>query len=320
MYDIVSLGETLIDFTPSGKSSTGMDLFAANPGGAPANMLAMNTKLGGRNAFIGMVGKDAFGDFLELTMVSAGIDCRNLIKSEDYHTTLAFVHLDSSGNRSFSFYRKPGADIMLTWNDVDRSLLEDCRIFHFGGVSLTDEPVASTTLMAASYARDHGALISYDPNYRPALWNGDEAAAVQMKKGLEIADIIKVSYEEMVMLSGEKDIKKGAAKLLETGSSLVMVTLGPEGSCAVSASGFASRPAYPVATIDTTGAGDAFLGAVLYKLGKCSRQDLSMYDSSKLGNLIEFGNATGSLTTTGLGAIPSMPEASDIENLMRANS
>ncbi|MEI3014201.1 MAG: carbohydrate kinase [Ruthenibacterium lactatiformans] len=176
MFDIVALGESLIDFTPSGENSQGMALFARNPGGAPANVLAMAAKLGGKTAFIGKVGDDAFGAFLKKTMEDAGVDVRGLRMTREYPTTLAFVQLTPEGNRSFTFYRKPGADVMLAPAEVDRALLRDCRIFHFGSVSLTDEPCRTATLEAAREAKAAGAMISYDPNYRPFLWDSAERA------------------------------------------------------------------------------------------------------------------------------------------------
>jgi fructokinase len=207
MFDVVALGESLIDFTPCGLNAAGMLMFSRNPGGAPANVLAMNAKLRGKTAFIGMVGKNDFGLFLRKTMEESGINCDGLRYSDDVPTTIAFVQLNEHGDRSFTFYRKLGADIMLTWNDVDKRMLETCHIFHFGSVSLTDEPCRSETFEAAKHARAHGALISYDPNYRPLLWRSEEEAALEMKRPLGMTDILKVSKEEMVLLTGETSLE-----------------------------------------------------------------------------------------------------------------
>ena len=193
MYDIVALGESLIDFTPAGINEMGMPLFSQNPGGAPANVLAMASKLGRSTAFVGKVGRDAFGRFLQEHMEKAGIDCSALRRDDRVPTTLAFVQLDEYGDRSFSFYRDPGADVMLRPEEVDDTLLEGCRIFHFGSVSLTKEPCRGTTLWAARRAREAGALISYDPNYRPFLWPSVEAARRALCAALELTDILKVS-------------------------------------------------------------------------------------------------------------------------------
>ena len=230
MFDIVALGESLIDFTPSGENSQGMALFARNPGGAPANVLAMAAKLGGKTAFIGKVGDDAFGAFLKKTMEDAGVDVRGLRMTREYPTTLAFVQLTPEGDRSFTFYRKPSADVMLAPAEVDRALLRDCRIFHFGSVSLTDEPCRTATLEAAREAKAAGAMISYDPNYRPFLWDSAERAREALLAALPLADIVKVSEEEMELLTGEVQLAAGADAVAARGAALVLVTLGPRGA------------------------------------------------------------------------------------------
>ena len=230
MYDIVALGESLIDFTPAGINEMGMPLFSQNPGGAPANVLAMASKLGRSTAFVGKVGRDAFGRFLQEHMEKAGIDCSALRRDDRVPTTLAFVQLDEYGDRSFSFYRDPGADVMLRPEEVDDTLLEGCRIFHFGSVSLTKEPCRGTTLWAARRAREAGALISYDPNYRPFLWPSVEAARRALCAALELTDILKVSEEEMCLLTGESTLPGGAEKLQAMGPSAVFITRGKEGA------------------------------------------------------------------------------------------
>ncbi|NMA66879.1 MAG: carbohydrate kinase [Clostridiaceae bacterium] len=313
MFDVVALGESLIDFTPSGYNNAGNMLFARNPGGAPANVLAMNSKLGGKTAFIGMVGRDDFGEFLSQTMKKAGIDCRGLRYSDSIPTTLAFVHLNNKGDRSFSFYRKPGADIMLTWDDVDKTLLENCRIFHFGGVSLTDEPVCTATFEAVKFAKKHGALISYDPNYRPLLWESEETAIQHLKRMLEYTDILKVSQEEMEMLTGENSVEKGAEILYNCGISVVTVTLGPDGAYYYTKGGRGFSKAFPVKTIDTTGAGDAFLGTLHYYLSGKSLDEINSLDDVKWQHIMKLCNAAGSLTTTAYGAIPAMPGMKEIQ-------
>ncbi len=200
MFDVVALGESLIDFTPNGTNAQGIELFARNPGGAPANVLAMNARLGGKTAFIGKVGKDGFGDFLRQTLVESSIDVSGLVIDEKIPTTLAFVQLDSKGDRSFTFYRNPGADVMLTSAEVNRNLIDDAAIFHFGSVSLTSDPSRTATLEAARYARQQGKLVSFDPNYRPLLWEHPADAVVQMQEGVKLADLLKVSEEEIATL------------------------------------------------------------------------------------------------------------------------
>ena len=317
MYDIAGLGEILIDFTPAGVDDCGRTLFARNPGGAVANVLAMNAILGGRCAFMGKVGADSFGDFLRASLVKYGVDCHGLSVSRTVPTTLAFVHLDERGERSFTFYRKPGADILLEEREIRRPLLENCRFFHFGGVSLTDEPLRSTTLSAVAYAREHGALISYDPNYRPPLWEDETQAAFELMSPLSETDILKVSDEEMALLTGVTDLCTGAEILCGSGPVLVLVTLGEQGAFYYTRRWHGLLPAYPVAVTDTTGAGDAFLGALLFCLrGKKNRQELEELSEKELQQAVRFAVAAGSLTTTAAGAMPAMPDYAAIKALL----
>ncbi len=317
MFDIAALGESLIDFTPCGRNESGMNLFAQNPGGAPANVLAMAAKLGGKTAFIGKVGDDDFGRFLKSEMEKASIDVSGLLTDPEHNTTLAFVHLSESGDRSFSFYRKNCADIFLRPEEVNRSILKGCRIFHFGSVSLTDEPCRGATIYAAKAAKDEGALISYDPNYRPLLWDCERRAAEEMRNALELADIVKVSEEEMRLLSGKNDLLEGSAELARGGAALVVVTLGPGGAFFYNGSAHGLVPAYDVKTIDTTGAGDAFLGSLLFNLRAKTKKELRTIPESELRALVAFSNAAGSLTTTRKGAVPAMPGLGEIENCLK---
>ncbi|WP_457943510.1 carbohydrate kinase family protein [Caproiciproducens sp. LBM24188] len=316
MFDVVALGESLIDFTPCGKNDMGMQLFACNPGGAPANVLAMVSKLGGKTAFIGKVGKDDFGVFLKNTMENTGIDVSGLAMTEDVHTTLAFVQLNEHGERSFSFYRKPGADITLTVEEVDESLLRNCKIFHFGSVSLTDEPCRSATLQAVEKAKSAGAIISYDPNYRPLLWDSPEHAKSEIRSALSEADLVKVSEEEMTLITGETDYLAGAKKLAQYGATLIMITLGPKGAFYFTHRANGKLPTYPVKTVDTTGAGDTFWGALLHCVCKKSLEELRLLSDREWQHITAFGNAAGSLTTTRKGAIPAMPSLEQIQDCM----
>lgn len=311
MIDIVALGEILIDFTPSGENEQGIALFARNPGGAPANVLAMNTKLGGSSAFIGKVGKDVFGSYLRSMLVSSGIDDSGLVTDPAIPTTLAFVQLDEKGDRSFSFYRKPGADMMLTSVEIGLELIDQCRIFHFGSVSLTDEPCRSATFAAAAYARQQGKCVSFDPNYRPLLWESEADAKEQMRKGVSMADILKVSEEELTLITGQTDFEPGAQQLLEMGPSLVLVSLGAKGAYYRSRSGAVWLPTYDVKTIDTTGAGDAFVGAILWQLKDLTLEEIGSMD---LAGIVDFANAAGSMTTTRSGAIPALPTLQEIQS------
>ncbi len=312
-FDVVTVGEVLCDMTPYGKSEKGMSLFECNPGGAPANVLAAVNKFGGSTAFIGKVGKDSFGDFLKNTLKDLDIDITNLCTDNDIPTTLAFVTLDDKGDRSFSFYRKPGADVMLTYEEVDKDKLANTKIFHFGSVSLTSDPARTATLEAAKYAKSCGALISYDPNYRPLLWNDVDTAVQVMRDAAYLADVIKVSEEELELITGETDLSSGAEKLLSMGASLVFISLGAKGSYYRNSKGENRLYTYDVKTIDTTGAGDAFLGAILYRIKDMNTSELAELIPAELDDILDFANASGSLTTTKTGAAPAIPTLEEIE-------
>lgn len=312
MIDIVSLGEILIDFTPNGTNEQGIALFARNPGGAPANVLAMNSKLGGTSAFIGKIGNDAFGAYLKDTLNSHNIDTSGLVTDSEVPTTLAFVQLDKSGDRSFSFYRNPGADMMLNTNEVKKELINDCKIFHFGSVSLTDEPCRKATFDSVAYAKEHGKIISFDPNYRPLLWK-DKAESIKIiTKAIAFSDILKVSEEEMYLITNETNLELGSEKLLNMGPSLVLVSLGEKGACFRNKKHFGIFPTYNVNAVDTTGAGDAFVGAMLWQIKDFNLCEIS---NMNLAENINFANAAGSLTTTQRGAIPALPTLSEIKKI-----
>lgn len=317
MFDVVALGELLIDFTPIPLSFDGNLQFQQNPGGAPANVLAALTKLGGKSAFIGMVGQDQFGLFLKDVLVQNNINVTGLKVSSRAQTTLAFVHLDSSGDRSFSFYRNPGADMLLDSQDVDYEIIANARIFHFGSLSMTHEPVRSATLAAVQFAREKKLIISYDPNFRPPLWLSTKEAITHMKVGLAYADIVKISDEELKMITGKDDIVEGASTLYQAGNKIVLVTLGAEGCYYQYPGGQGRLLAYPVKPVDTTGAGDAFLGAFLYQLGDRGLAEITSLPQKQFEDLIDFANAAGGLTTTKAGAIPALPSLEDINELRR---
>ncbi|MCL2368023.1 MAG: carbohydrate kinase, partial [Oscillospiraceae bacterium] len=265
MFDVVALGELLIDFTYAGVSASGNGLFEQNPGGAPANVLAACAALGMRTAFIGKVGADMHGRLLKETLAARGIDVSNLIEDPDTFTTLAFVKL-TDAERSFSFARKPGADTRLDASELDVSILEGTRVFHFGSISLTDEPVRSATMRALEIAKGAGALISYDPNYRASLWECEEVAIRRMRSVLPLVDLIKISDEETALLTGETDPEKAADVLLGQGIKCAVVTLGSSGALAKTARGSVQIPACACVPVDTTGAGDCFWGSFLYAL------------------------------------------------------
>lgn len=314
-YDITALGEILIDYTPLPKSKAGMQVFEQNPGGAPANVLACAAKLGFKTAFIGKIGCDMQGDFLRTTLEKAGIETKGLISDPDFFTTLAFVSLSDSGERSFSFARKPGADTRLHPFEVDLTLIKESRIFHFGSLSLTDSPAREATLFALDEAKKSDMIISYDPNYRPLLWKTREDAMENMRSVLHYVDVIKISDEETQLISGESDPVLAAEKLVDFGIPLVAVTLGSEGAIVATREGHVRIAPRKVMAIDTTGAGDAFWGGFLYSLslsGKIPSQ-VSLSEAASFG---EFANAVASICVQGRGAIPSMPSLDDVKRLL----
>ena len=312
-YDVTALGELLIDFTEGPVSSQGNPTFEANPGGAPCNVLSMLSRLGHRTAFIGKVGKDAFGSMLRERAAEQGIDMSGLAVDRNIHTTLAFVQKLPNGDRDFSFYRNPGADIMLTPEDVRRSrgLLEDTKIFHFGTLSMTDEIVERATLEALSIAKDNGSLISFDPNYREPLWSSEEKAREKMVFGMRNADIMKISDNEIVFLTGDQNLDRGVRQLIDRYEiPLVFATLGPDGSRAYYKGLRVDRPGYTnPKTIETTGAGDTFCACALHFVLKYGLNGL---DQLKLIELLTFANAAASLITTRRGALAVMPTEQEV--------
>ena len=316
-FDVVALGELLVDFTQNGVSAQGNLLFEANPGGAPANVLAMLRKLGKRCAFIGKVGKDSFGDMLAKTVEEAGIDIRGLRRDADIPTTLAVVHTFPGGDRDFSFYRKPGADIMLRADELDEALMKDCRIFHFGTLSLTDEPCKSATVKAYELAKEAGAIISFDPNLRPPLWKSEDDAKAAIEWGLQRCDILKISDNEIEFMTGETDFDKGATNLKARFPQirLLNVTAGGDGSFSYYGGKRVFVPACKLGgVIETTGAGDTFCASVLNFVLENGLDELTEKDMTAM---LRFANTAAYIVTTKKGAIRSMPEPEQVEELLK---
>ena len=319
LFDVVALGELLIDFTQNGRSEQGNLLFEANPGGAPANVLAMLRKLGKSCAFIGKVGSDGFGDMLAETLEEAGIDARGLKRDESIHTTLAVVHTFPNGDRDFSFYRNPGADIMLSEADLDMELLENCRVFHFGTLSLTDEPCISATKKAYEAAKAAGALISFDPNLRPPLWKSEADSRAAIEWGLSRCDFLKIADNELLFMTGETDFDKGAAILRERFPDirLLNVTAGADGSYSYYEDKRVFMPACKLGgVIETTGAGDTFCASVINFVLEHGMDGLT---EAELEEMLLFANTAAYLVTTKKGAIRSMPERAEVERICTEN-
>ena len=315
MYDVTALGELLIDFASKSVDGAGYPTMAANPGGAPCNFLAALNACGKKTAFLGKVGDDAFGHLLLGTLKEAGIETKGIVVDPDVFTTLAFVTFDDKGDRSFSFARKPGADTQLRWEEVDKALIDDANVFHFGTLSLTDEPARSTTRKAVAYAKEQGKLITYDPNLRKPLWKTEDEAREQILWGLGHADVVKISDEEVEFLWNCTP-EEGAEKLLnEYGVGLSMVTLGPDGAYLKTNKASCRIPGIKVSPIDTTGAGDIFGGSAVSRLLELNKTVAELTDED-LAYIGRFAVTAASLSTEHLGGIPSIQDQETVLNHM----
>ena len=315
MYDVVALGELLVDLIQNGSSAKGNPIFEVNPGGAPCNVLAMLSRLGYSTALIGKVGEDYFGHMLGETIRETGISDEGLLYDRNVNTTLALVHTLPGGDRDFSFYRKPGADIMLIDAEVNRQLIDECRVFHFGSLSLTNEPAAGATRGAVAYAKRAGKLISFDPNLREPLWENEEQAKAAIWYGIGECDVLKIADNEIKWLTGKEDYDEGVQVIKERSDvKMVNVTLGSEGSLAYYRDRkIYGRPFLSDRTIDTTGAGDTFCACVIGFLLEHGLDDLAKED---LERMLSFANAAASIVTTRKGTICSMPDREEIGTLL----
>ena len=313
-YDVVALGELLIDFTQNGKSEQGNPMFEANPGGAPCNGLAILSKLGHKTAFIGKVGNDFFGKELKGALDEVGIDAKYLYMDDEVHTTLAMVHTYPDGDRDFSFYRNPGADMMLNEDEISEELLQGTKIFHFGTLSMTHEGVRAATKKALKIAKEAGAIISFDPNLRPPLWKDLEEAKEQVLYGLGYCDILKISDNEIQWLTGKEDYTEGVKWIKERYDiPLILVSMGKEGSRAYYGEKMVEVvPFLQENTIETTGAGDTFCGCVLHYVCDHGLKDLT---EEMLTEMLIFANAAAALITTKKGALRVMPTLEEIQSL-----
>lgn len=311
IYDVTALGELLIDFTENGVSGQGNPVFEANPGGAPCNVLAMLSKLGKKTAFIGKVGRDCFGEQLRSVVEEAGINADYLLVDEKVHTTLAVVHTFPDGDRDFSFYRNPGADMTLSEDEVSEERIRASKIFHFGSLSMTHEKVREATKKAVRIAKETGCIISFDPNLRPPLWNDLEDAREQIIWGIKHCDILKISDNEITWLTGKEDYTEGAAWINSRYHvPLILVSMGKDGSRAYYKEHIAeARPFLTEETIETTGAGDTFMGCVLNYI---LEHDLDSLTEGDLYQMLRFANAAASIITTRRGALKVMPEKGEI--------
>ena len=312
MYDVIALGELLIDFASKSADAAGYPTMAANPGGAPGNFLAALNAYGAKTGFLGKVGDDAFGHLLLGTLTQAGIETKGIVVDPDVFTTLAFVTFDDKGDRSFSFARKPGADTQLRWEEVDKTMIDEAKVFHFGTLSLTGEPARTTTQKAVAYAKEQGKLITYDPNLRKPLWKTEEEAKEQILWGLYQADVVKISDEEVEFLFGLEPVA-GAAHILDNfGVKLVVVTCGADGCWFRNAQASGWVPALKgLQVIDTTGAGDIFGGSALWKLLQLGKAPETL-NEAELTDVVRFACTAAGLSTTRPGGISSVPDYEEV--------
>ena len=315
-YDVIALGELLIDFTQNGLSEQGNGLFEANPGGAPCNVLSMLNNLGKKTSFIGKVGNDQFGKTLKKALEELGIGTENLLMDNEVHTTLALVHTFADGDRDFSFYRNPGADMMLTVDELNLDLVRDTRIFHFGTLSMTHDGIRATTKKAVETAKEAGALISFDPNLREPLWDSLDNAKEQVRWGLGKCDVLKISDNEIQWLTGEEDFTAGVKKIREEFPiPLILVSMGRDGSRAYYGDHYVEvAPFLQKNTIETTGAGDTFCACILnYVLD----HGLKALTDEQLKEMLTFANAAASIITTRKGALRVMPTREEVLDFLK---
>ncbi len=320
MADIVCLGEVLIDFVSleSGVSLVEAPSFKKAAGGAPANVAVGLARLGHSVGFVGKVGQESFGDFLVNTLADNHVDVSGIARDHNARTMLAFVSLAANGERDFMFYRHPSADMTLTPAEIPEDLVANARIFHYGSISLISEPCRSATLHAVKIAKEHGAMTSYDPNLRLGLWESEKQARQGMLEGMRLADVLKINEEELEFLTGINDLEDGAKSLIDYGVSLVLITLGEKGCYFSSASGQEMVPGNPVQAVDTTGAGDSFVAALLSGLFEQNtlQQPFTVPEASILKGICQFANAAGAITSLSRGAIPSLPTRDLVEEFL----
>lgn len=312
MADFLSLGEMLIDFTPAGKTDAGIPVFEQNPGGAPANVAVQAARLGVSAGFIGKVGRDMFGTFLKQTLEAQNVDTTNMLLSDDTATSLAFVQLSESGDRDFSFYRNPGADTQIRFEEIDTAQIDTAKVLCFGSLLLTAEPARTAVPQIVAYAREKGIITAYDPNWRQPLWPDTQTGIAAMKSLLPLADVVKASDEELAMLTGCAEIGDGAKALFAHGVQVAVITRGAAGCVVCAKEGTLSLSTYDTKVVDTTGSGDSFFGAFLTKLMETGKP-VAAITLDELREAADFANASGSVCATKKGAIPALPGRDVIE-------
>ncbi len=316
--DIVSLGEIILDMFASeaGKDFFTVSAFLPVAGGAPANVAVAASKLGAKSAFIGKAGEDPFGRRLEAVLKGYGVDTRGMRFDTRYRTTLNFMTLPDANRTEMLFYRNPGADMLLEPQELDRDLLAQTAVYHFGSVSLAAEPCRSATLEAARLARKAGAIVSFDVNYRPGLWDAEAHAKAEIAQAMTMADVVKVNEAELLLMSGTDDPSRGCRAIVDRGPSLCVATVGPRGSAWATRSGSAVVPGFTVKAVDATGCGDAFMAALLVRIHDVPARDLASLDKDSLGSSLKWANAAGALTARTKGVMNALPEAREVDALV----
>lgn len=314
---ILCLGELLIDMFPAevGRGMTEVSSFRPKPGGAPANAAVAAARLGAQSGFIGKVGEDIFGRYLEGVLKQEGVDTRGMRFDTQARTTLVFIAMPDVNTAEFIFYRNPGADMLLSPEELDTALLQETQCLHFGSLSLIDEPIRSATLRAIEIARAAGAMISFDVNYRPALWQSQEAARLRMLETIPQVDLVKVNDTELALLTGSDDLDPASRSLLRKGPKLCVVTLGAKGSFFQTGQDSEFIPGYEVETVDATGCGDAFIASLLFQLVKDGKM-LADLSPARLSGALNYANAVGALTSLTQGVIPALPYAHQVEKFL----
>ncbi len=313
--DVTAFGEILIDFTDAGKDERGTRLFAAHPGGAPANVAVGVARLGAKSAFIGKIGDDFHGEMLRKVLEDNNVDTSGLLSDESVFTTLAFVQVDENGERTFSFARKPGADTRISWEEIEEKQIENSKIFHTGSLSLTHEPAASATRKALEAAKKAGVIVSYDPNYRASLWKDEKTAVEAMRSLIPCADLMKISDEETALLTDQPNPIDAARALIDQGVKIVAVTLGAEGSLIANREGYRVVPGFKSTVADTNGAGDSFWAAMLSRIAASGKQPEELC-LDELEAFVRYANGAATLTVRKPGAIPAMPTHDEVEALL----
>ncbi|MBQ7990810.1 MAG: carbohydrate kinase [Oscillospiraceae bacterium] len=316
MPDIVAIGELLVDFTHM--TADGEDVYKPCAGGAPANVVCMTSKLGASSGFIGKIGRDMFGFALQKELRKNGVETSGLILDGNYCTTLSFVRNTPDGERDFVFYRAPevSADLNIRYGEVNREMIDGCKILYYGSLCLTSEPSKTAVLSAVEYARYKGHLTAFDPNWRPSLWEDREAALLTIRQAAKLADIIKVSDDELQMLTDSGTLFISISKLLSQGVKIVIVTQGAKGCVVATKKGIETYPSYSVNIVDTLGAGDSFFGGFLYKLLSIGKE-IDELEPEDIEQMAMLGNACGALTSSRKGAIPAMPTPDEVRALIR---